>query len=369
MDTPSMKRQLIILCALMAAGSITAVANPKAKAGTGLYMVIDLSGGPEAEKFPVTYLNKEPPGGWTDEYKTTKLVLRRIKQGSFTMGSPKNEVGRPDDKVDWNETQHKVTISRPFYIGVFEVTQKQFNMVLEDRVKGRGTGCKGDMRPMYTIGWDEIRGSGDWPTDTSVRPDSFIGILRAKTGLDTFDLPTEAMWEYACRAGTATALNNGKNLTNVYEDSSVAEVGRYNSNTTGHARPSGYKINPRPDNKGGYADLATTVGLYKPNAWGLYDMHGNVSEWCLDWLGPLQPTFAKDPVGPSQSNVDRKGDIRQERVVRGGAYDSFAEEVRSASRNGSESRRAYMGSGFRLCCFTELPKFKPAKGGKPAGKR
>ncbi len=205
----------------------------------GDYQVVDLSGGPTAETYPVTYarsLADVPGGANSDVYKTTRLLLRRIPKGTFTMGSPKSELGRSG-----NETQHQVTLSQDFYIGVFEVTQRQW-----ERVTGEwpshfsNVSCR-DMRPVEEVTYNDIRGSGegaDWPVSDRVDSTSFMGRLRARTG-KTFDLPTESQWEYACRAGTDTPLNSGKSLTTA--DAScpnVAEVGRYRFNGGSACAPS-----------------------------------------------------------------------------------------------------------------------------------
>ena len=135
---------------------------------------------------------------------------------------------------------------------------------------------------------------------------SFLGKLRAKTG-QTFDLPTEAQWEYACRAGTTTALNTGKNLTSTGWDYAMDEAGRYSYN--------------QKDGKGGYSEH-TKVGSYLPNAWGLYDMHGNVGEWCLDWYtAGIGSSAVTDPKGPNSGEY---------RVVRGGGWYGNAQSCRSA---------------------------------------
>ena len=293
----------------------------------GTYMVIDLSGGTSAEKYPVSYMTYEPPGGWPEEYKTTKLVLRLVQPGTFVMGSPENELGRDDNPRYVKETQHEVTLTKPFYIGVFQVTQKQYELI----TGSNPSQMRGDVRPVERVSYDMIRGSekgAGWPENNDVDANTFMGILRAKTN-KTFDLPTEAQWEYACRAGTTTALNSGKNLSNENECAEANEVGRYYCN--------------QYDGKGGYEDGHTTVGSYIPNAWGLYDMHGNIYEWCLDWYQvDLGSVPATDPVGPATGAF-------QSRSVRGGAWASgIASYIRSASRDRREPQIAYWFNGLRI---------------------
>ena len=296
------------------------------QAYTCLYLVIDLSGGPDAASYPVSYLSTEPQSGWTDEYKTTKLVMRRIQPGTFTMGSPSDEFGRFSD-----EDQHEVTISQPFYIGVFEVTQKQYELV----TGAVPSGYIGDARPVECVTWNMIRGNSstyDWPDSSEVDPSTFIGKLRTKAGIEELDLPTEAQWEYACRAGTTTAFNSGKNLTSHYQDSAMDEVGRYSYNN-------GYKGGCK-DGRGGYSDYHTTVGSYLPNAWGLYDMHGNVWEWTLDgYQSNLGMSSVTDPAGPSSKSF---------RVLRGGSWRSTTNICRSSSRSRYRPRLGGDEYGFRL---------------------
>lgn len=271
-----------------------------------LYYVIDLSGGTSAASYPVTTLSAPPGGVWSDEYKTTKLVLRRIEAGSFRMNG-----------------SYDVTLTQPFYMGVFEVTQKQYELVTGNKPSY----YKGDTRPVEYVSWNTIRGNSDscnWPNVKTVDANSFVGLLRSKTGL-SFDLPTEAQWEYACRAGTTSSYNNGGNT-----EADLKTLGRYSGN--------------RNDGRGGYSEH-TTVGSYAPNAWGLYDMHGNVYEWCLDWYGSL--SNGTDPLGSVSGSY---------RVMRGGSWDYGASGCTSSYRYGSypSSNYFYNGFGFRLACSAGL---------------
>ena len=292
-------------------------------------MVVDLSGGPDAEQYPVTYLDAEPEGGWTEEYKTDKLVLRRIEAGTFVMGHQGS-----DYPTSWANMLHEVTISKPFCIGVFEVTQKQYESIMG----ATPSEFSGKMRPVESVSWNAIRGDTqvyDWPTaGSSVDENSFMGKLRAKTGIDTFDLPTEAKWEYACRAGTTTALNNGKNMAGKEWDPAMDEVGRYGYNN-------GF-ISGNPDGMGGYDDHHTTVGSYLPNAWGLYDMHGNVWEWCLDWWrDDFSSQAATDPGGPLGGTS---------RLLRGGSWYDNADCCRSGYRGGVPPNHEGNNCGLRISC-------------------
>jgi len=312
-----------------------------AYAGAAPYMVIDLSAGSNAETYEVSYMSEMPDTEWPAEYKTTKLVLKLVVPGTFMMGSPAEEKGH-----DWYssgyETRHQVTLTQPFYMGVFELTQQQYNLVMGSNPSG----YKGDSRPVEKVSYNTIRGStlgAAWPNHRQVDATSFMGKLRARTGL-TFDLPTEAQWEYTCRAGTDSALNNGKNLTNTQTDSAVAEVGRYGSNQN--------------DGKGGYSQH-TEVGSYRPNAWGFYDMHGNVAEWCLDWwTDNLSGSSVTDPVGRATGSY---------RLVRGGAWYNYSHTgYAAACRSAYRSYSGYDGYnvwkntnpgdtlmvwGFRVACL------------------
>ncbi|MDD8047722.1 MAG: formylglycine-generating enzyme family protein [Verrucomicrobiota bacterium] len=296
------------------------------------YLVVDISDGPTATSYPVSNPTAMPSGGWTDEYKTTKLVLRRIPATvpDFTMGF------RSTDYPNATEGGlHQVTLTEPFYIGVFEVTQRQWELVMGKKPSSFTNELYYQTRPVENVSYYDIRENPNnndaiepnWPQSSQVHADSFMGKLRVKTGLSGFDLPTESQWEYACRAGTTTALNSGYNMTNSWFDARMDEVGR-------HLRNGG--MNP-PWNCGPEAGTAL-VGSYLPNGWGLYDMHGNVSEWCLDWLDDY-PEAATDPLGAASGNA---------RVLRGGSFNNHAGDCRSGHREAYPPayRKSYY--GFRI---------------------
>ena len=298
--------------------------------GAAPYMVVDLSGGVDAISYPVSYLSSVPAGGWGDEYKTTKLVLRLVPSGSFWMGSPSDEWTRNDD-----ETLHGVVLTKPFYIGVFECTQKQYELVMGGNPSSR----KGMKRPVEQVSYNHIRGAvngAGWPTHNQVDADSFMGRLRSKANM-LFDLPTEAQWEYACRAGTSTSLNSGKNYDWGENCNEVARWAR-NSKNSG----SDYKY----DGKGGYTQTAI-VGCYRENAWGLYDMHGNVDELCRDFYN--RGLSAKGVVDPFGANSSRDYSSDSYRVCRGGNFDAHS-ELRSAYRGKVRPSTTYSTVGFRVYC-------------------
>jgi formylglycine-generating enzyme required for sulfatase activity len=292
----------------------------------GLYLVLDLAGGPLASSYPVSGLAGVPAGGWTAAYKTTRLVLRRIPKTSpsFTMGSPAGELGRFSD-----ETQHTVTLTQDFYIGVFEITQKQWERVMGNWPSYFSNTSVRDARPVEQVSYGDVRGSSsgaEWPASSAVDATSFIGKLRQKTGLVTIDLPTESQWEYACRAGTTTALNNDANLTSTGQDANMTLVGRYYYNGgSAYTQSSGLANGP------------AAVGTYLANAWGLHDMHGNVHEFCLDRYGTY-PGTVTDPPGAASGSY---------RVVRGGNWGGNADDCRAAARTWGAP--GYRGRGFRLC--------------------
>jgi len=294
--------------------------------GKSFYMVIDLSGGTNATHYPITYLNQVPAGGWTETYKREKLVMRLIPPGTFTMGSPSGEYTRSDDEI-----QHSVTLTKPFYMGVFEVTQSQY-----ERVMGASpSGFVGEMRPVENVTSVDIRGNCDFPSTLAVDGDSFVGRMRTRTGIGGFDVPTEAQWEYACRAGTTSAINDGSEVW--YGDYQI-----WDSASSWHW--CSYVMHDVGKYSGNYGPGTATVGSYAPNRWGLYDMHGNVWEICRDWYGAYVTTMVENPTGVSAG---------WDRVCRGGSYVENAQFCRSAYRHHRSPDVADDNKGFRLFCEAE----------------
>jgi formylglycine-generating enzyme required for sulfatase activity len=223
-----------------------------------------------------------------------RLVL--IRPGKFMMGSSDSEQGRLGNEGP----QHEVVITKPFYMGVTEVTQAQYEAVMGTNPSA----FKGPMNPVESVSWDEAV--------------EFCRRLSEKTG-KTVRLPTEAEWEYACRAGTTTAFSFGD------ADSALGDYAWYSAN-------SGNKTHP--------------VGRKKPNAWGLYDMHGNVAEWCQDFQGGYAAGAVTDPAGPGSGTS---------RVLRGASWRTNPDYCRSASRNyrTPDSRGNYC--GFRVAVSVSAP--------------
>jgi formylglycine-generating enzyme required for sulfatase activity len=203
------------------------------------------------------------------------MQLALIPPGEFTMGSPDSDDMADDDE----KPQHKVKITKPFYLGVHEVTQEQYEKVMGEH---RGW-FKGASNPVETVSWHDAV--------------EFCRKLPAKEG-ETYRLPTEAEWEYACRAGSTTRYSFGD------DEESLGEYAWYIGNSEGKTHP---------------------VGEKKQNAWGLHDMHGNVWEWCQDWYDDAyyKTSPTDDPSGQEKFSL---------RVLRGGSWDHDAGLCRAARR-------------------------------------
>jgi len=289
-----------------------------------------------------------PEGGVTNMiYKTDKLVMRKCPAANveWRMGAPSTELGYGNRQVN-----HNVTLANDFYIGIYELTQRQY-----ERITGNAS-CAWfsnkvcyAARPMENLRWAHMRMSADgsanadyeWPgKGHAVAPNSVLGLLRAKVNNRVaFDLPVEAQWEFACRAGTGTALHNGKEISRTSGTCpNVAEIARYKGN-------SGYGSgDPARDLD---ADSGTAiVGTYAPNAWGIYDMSGNVMEYCLDyWKQDLTD------VDPETGSLTQSGS----RPRRGGNFSSEPSGVRSAYRiEYGQVTTADCQSGFRIAAIAEI---------------
>ncbi len=255
-----------------------------------------------------------------DIYKTDKLVLRRIPATTFKAGEYPPTVS--------------TTLTKDFYAGVFEVTQWQWEMITGDKPSFFDNANYYEARPVEKVSYEDIRGATNstptvnWPVTghTVVAPDSFLGQLRAKTGLTDIDLPTAAQSECLARAGTQTYYNDGElaapedgvsqstSLSNLFLD----VVGRYRYN-------GGFSYNGAavPAHNVTLENGSAKVGSYRPNAWGLYDTTGNLWELCLDWKGAA--TGGIDPSGEKSGT---------QRVYRNGCWNAGAGSCRVGSHGG-----------------------------------
>lgn len=235
-----------------------------------------------------------------------------IAPGTFTMGSPADEAGRED-----SETQHEVTLTKNYYVGKYVVTQELWEAVTGEKPSK----WKGPTLPVERVSWADAMAFCQKLTkmehDAGRLPENW-----------KYTLPTEAQWEFTCRADTTTALNNGKNLDCTDKDcrgesSNLAEVAWYDKNGDRKTHP---------------------VGLKKPNNFGLYDMHGNVWEWCFDWYADYPEGSVIDPLGPDKGTAH---------VRRGGSWGYYAKGCRSAARASYSPNYRLESLGFRLVLVSE----------------
>jgi formylglycine-generating enzyme required for sulfatase activity len=266
--------------------------------------------------FPSQFLAQNAPKKGEDWIVTlpsgVAFEMIYIAPGTFKMGSPADEAGRED-----SEKQHEVTLTKDYYLGKYVVTQELWEAV----TGANPSKWKGTNLPVEKVSWadamDFCKKLTEMERKSGRLPENW-----------KYTLPTEAQWEFACRADTTTALNNGKNLDCTDKDcrgesSNLAEVAWYDKNSDRKTHP---------------------VGLKKPNNYGLYDMHGNIWEWCFDWYADYPDNSAIDPLGPDKGTAH---------VRRGGSWGYYAKGCRSAAR-ASYSPNYRLGSlGFRLALVPE----------------
>lgn len=259
-------------------------------------LLLALSSSPSA---PAALLPSTQPADLTLDLgnnATIKLVL--IHAGTFMMGSPTDEKGRSDNE----SPQHQVRISKPFYMAVTPLTQKQWKAVMVQFPTASGKFVQmNDDNAMAMISWADAN--------------DFCRRLSAKTK-QTVKLPTEAQWEYACRAGSQTRYYFGDDP----DLSALPDHAWFDKNIAGQQYPH-------------------RVAQKKPNAWGLYDMHGNVNQWCSDYLGAYPVRPVTDPTGPATGSM---------RVFRGGSFMTDARLCRDAARNRNNPTRRIIDNGLRI---------------------
>ncbi|MEO6787835.1 MAG: formylglycine-generating enzyme family protein [Chthoniobacteraceae bacterium] len=247
-----------------------------------------------------------------EEVTAQDIVFASIPAGTFTMGTTDEVQAELQAAGAWTRFEeverpaHTVRISKPFLMGKFEVTQKQWTDVMGAR---NPSAFKVADRPVETVSWDDVK--------------IFIAALNKKERRSRFRLPTEAEWEYCCRAGSGGAYGLGKDKVAVTAKS-LGDYAWFSANAGSKTQAAGAKL---------------------PNAWGLHDMQGNVWEWCQDWYTPTFYTAesATDPMNSDAQNST-------ERVIRGGSWFLAATSLRAASRGASlpDAKSAYI--GFRLVC-------------------
>ncbi len=289
-----------VALACIVSGDISTVHNGQleSKVATGTEIIVapvaPEAPPPKSVPVPPPVVLKEYTGPKTGDTKTIMLPggatmeMIYVAPGTFTMGSPTSEDGHDD-----NEKQHQVTLTKGYWLGKYEVTQAQWESVMGENPSR----FKGENFPVENVSWEECQ--------------RFISEINSQQNCGA-RLPTEAEWEYACRAGTTGPYAGNGDL---------GDMGWYGGNSGNGTHP---------------------VGQKQANAWGFYDMHGNVYEWCEDWHGDYG-SATTNPVGPASGEF---------RVLRGGSWYNFALFCRSAFRTGifPGNRNNYDSYGFRLCC-------------------
>ena len=343
----------------IADGGARAVVTAWALDNTPDYMVVDITatGGADTQ----TYYPAADfvPGGVTNSlYKTTTLLMRKImaKDVKWTMGSVA-ESGRNATR----ETPHQVKLDGNYYIGVYPVTQTQWQQVTGYNPSYFTTDRM--MRPVENVSYTDIRqGKGTVGTAASatggVYPaeqpygESFLGLLRSKTGID-FDLPSEAQWEFAARAGNGEGYWGDGSAMRISsnKDAGLDLLGRYQYN--GGKGGADSATDPAADCE--VTNGTAIVGSYLPNAWGLYDVHGNVWEFCLDWhevnITAYGGAVNIDPSDPAKTLSGASGSAH---VLRGGSSREEASSCRPAYCISAKPTYRFRNIGFRVLCTAGL---------------
>lgn len=226
---------------------------------------------------------------------SVSISFQFIPAGYFQQGSPEDEPNRQPDEGP----RHQVVISQDFYMGTYEVTQQQWKAVMGYNPSVFSGITASGNRPVESVSWHECK--------------NFIDELN-QMGIGKFRLPTEAEWEYACRAGNQTPYYWGEHMA----ENGESDYAWANSRSMAMTQP---------------------VGQKKSNTWGLYDMSGNVWEWCSDWYAPYSSAKVTDPKGPENGKM---------KVFRGGSWYDFYESHRSANRHKHAPNKKYTAIGFRL---------------------
>ena len=315
---------------------------------TPIYMVIDLSSGPESSNYPIRYTTQAPDLS-DDTCRTTEMWLRRCPAGTFNMGYDGYE-----SASDGAWKTHPVTLSYPFYIGVFECTQQQYYQVMGTWPSFySNTTCRAT-RPVENISYrDQVRGNTGWTdnnkNDTNVGSGTFVAQMRTRTGITWLDLPTDAQWEYAARAGTDYAYG--------WEGVTVSTITTHARGANTSTGVAGISMNSTDRNISTVAATAK-VGSYSPNNWGLYDMLGNVQEMCGDAKARDYPTAEgskKDNTAYTESDwTDPRMDpyaptsISGGRILRGGAISHPNEKLTVYNRLAGSADSPSRVIGFRI---------------------
>lgn len=319
------------------AEGLTAEVNAWALEAPPTFMCVDLKDVPGAVTY---YADKtQIPGGiGSNVYKRDKLLMRKItaKGVTYLMGTP-TSVASP--KRGSNEAPHLVTFGHDYYMGIYEVTRGQYPLLTGKACAACASGGgMNDYLPAGGISYLALFGYVYYPATkdpASVATDYAMGLARSRIGVK-FNIPTEAEWEYACRAGTSTVRYDG------------LETSGWNTGTDANlSKIANYRIN-------GGSNQPKTVGSLTANAWDLYDMLGNVSEWCLDYYGANysydEGVVQSDPTGPNSP------DTSGYRVIRGGSYaEEYAYQTRTAWRgsNSYSTGGDWPYRGFRLVVAVE----------------